>query len=105
MQVVRSQQSKKQLDDWDPADFMLDSDDRVGFVVKPAIQTLLPTGTTEFFKGLCVAITAESEGLFSARIICLVVIMTCDYAELLTDMEIEPVDAELVGRDQMWCFT
>ena len=105
MQVVRSQQSKKQLNDWDPADFVLDSNDQVGFVVKPAVQTLLPTGTTEFFKGLCVAITAESEGVFSARIICLVVVMTCDYAELLTDIEIAPVDAELVGRDQMWCFT
>jgi hypothetical protein len=105
MQVVRSQQSTKQLADWHPSDIVLGSETRIGFVVKPTIQTLLPTGTTEFFKGLCVAIMAESEGVFSVRIICLVVVMTCDYAELLTDIEIEPVDAELLGRDQMWCFT
>ena len=105
LQVIRSQQSTKQLTDWNPSDILLNSEARIGFVVKPATQVLLPTGTTEFFKGLCVAAMAESGGVFSVRIICLVVVMTCDYAELLTDIEIEPINVEKVGSDQMWNFT
>ena len=105
MQVTRSQQATKQLTDWNPSDILLNSQARIGLVVKPAIQVLLPTGTTEFFKCLCVAIMAESEGVFSVRITCLVVVMTCDYAELLTDIEIEPTNVEKVGSDQMWNFT
>ena len=105
LQVIPSQHSMKQLTDWNASDILLNSGDQIGFVVKPATQVLLPTGTTEFFKGLCVAIVAESEGVFSVRIICLIVVMTCDYAELLTDIEIEPIDVEPVGSDQMWNFT
>lgn len=104
LQVVRSQQNSKNLVDWNPSDFVIDPGARTAFVVKPAIPSLLPTGTTDFFKGLCVAVSSHCEGMYFAKILCLVVVMTCDYADLLTDINIEPVNVERLDRDQIWCF-
>ena len=124
MQVVRSAQSTKRLTDWHRSDDDDDDDDdttsvgfgsekrkktRMGFVIKVPTQVLLPTGTTESFKGLCVAITAakksEEGSVFSVRPVCLVIVMTCDYSDLLTDVDIQPTAVERVSGDQMWCFT
>lgn len=103
MQVVRADQNDK-LCDWNISDLAVYPAARIGFVVKPAIQTLLPTGTTNFFKGICVAIVSESEQTLFAKFICRVVVMTCDYRELLTDITIEPDDVEQLNEDQRWCF-
>jgi hypothetical protein len=103
MQVVRADQND-QLCDWNTSDFAVHPAARIGFVVKPAIQTLLPTGTTNFFKGICVAIVSESGHTLFAKFICRVVVMTCDYRELLTDITIEPDEVEQLNEDQNWCF-
>jgi hypothetical protein len=103
LQVYRGTSDDKIME-WQPSDYLVFANVRMGLIVKPGEDMILPTGPTKFSKGICVAVLDENSDALRVKVICRVVMAVCDYRELLDNITIEPTMIQRLEDSQKWLF-